>query len=252
MTARGFSVVIPTHNRPALLLRAIDSVLTQERVADEIIVVDNGTLRVQADRLPSGVHLIEAPANIGASQARNIGVSAATGAFIAFLDDDDRWMPQYLAAVAGASASHPNAGLFVGALHVELNSGTMPWKVPRALPATTSLLRRNPGVGGTNLTVRRSVFLELGGFDAQLPASEDVDFLIRASQARAEIVFVEQAIALFTNNSDGPRLTNLPTLMTGKWRFLAKHVANPVLRAALFSDYAARVGLAQARQRFQR
>ena len=92
------SVVIPAYNAGAYIARAIDSVLAQSRLADEIIVVDDGSTDDTADvvtRYESKVKYIRQD-NAGASVARNTGIEAATGEWIAFLDADDEWLPEKL------------------------------------------------------------------------------------------------------------------------------------------------------------
>ena len=98
------SAVITTYKRaPELLERAILSILAQTYPIKELIVVDDSpadyslrasvaeTVGKYADR---GVRYIQHPANMGVSVARNTGASNCTGEFIAFLDDDDEWMPE--------------------------------------------------------------------------------------------------------------------------------------------------------------
>ena len=92
------SAVIPAYNSAAHIQRALDSVLTQTRPADEIIVVDDGSTDGTAEIVRSygdKVRLIE-QANSGASAARNAGILAATGDWIALLDADDEWLPEKL------------------------------------------------------------------------------------------------------------------------------------------------------------
>ena len=90
------SVVIPTHDRPDLLLRAVASVLAQTVTDLEVVVVDDGSARpveVHDDR----VTVLRHDTALGAPAARNTGVAASTGDVVAFLDDDDQWLPTKLA-----------------------------------------------------------------------------------------------------------------------------------------------------------
>ncbi len=83
------SVIIPTYGRPTLLLDAIASVLAQQVAGIEIIVVDDASpepITVTGDHLRHSIS-----ENRGSAAARNLGVSAATGDILAFLDDDDQW-----------------------------------------------------------------------------------------------------------------------------------------------------------------
>lgn len=94
------SVVIPTHHRHELLPRSLGSVAAQTYQDFEVIVVvdgeDEGTTRVLADWAETVTSVIVNPIPVGGGEARNIGVRAARGRLIAFLDDDDEWMPTKL------------------------------------------------------------------------------------------------------------------------------------------------------------
>src|SRR3989338_8677774 len=94
------SVIIPTHNRPELLKRAVKSVLNQTYKDLEVIVVDDG-LEKRADETvnsfnDSRLKYIQHPEEKGGSAARNTGIKNSSGEFIAFLDDDDEWLPEKL------------------------------------------------------------------------------------------------------------------------------------------------------------
>jgi glycosyltransferase involved in cell wall biosynthesis len=107
------SAVIPTHKRPQLVQRAVRSALNQSYPNMEVIVVIDGP-EPQIVKALEGFHspslrLIELPQNVGQSEARNAGVRAARGEWIAFLDDDDEWLPEktdrQIAFLAGADQS---------------------------------------------------------------------------------------------------------------------------------------------------
>jgi glycosyltransferase involved in cell wall biosynthesis len=106
------SVVIPTLNRPKLLLRAIDSVLRQTHQQIEVIVVvdrpDPDTISAIRSRDDSRLQLLVNPHPLTAAGARNFGAGHATGEWIAFLDDDDEWLPNKLERqIAFASGRAP-------------------------------------------------------------------------------------------------------------------------------------------------
>lgn len=96
------SVVIPTRNRPELVLRAVRSALAQSVQNIEVVVVIDGPDRRTADALAAigdpRVRVIELAEPAGAPHARNVGAAAARGRFTALLDDDDEWLPTKLAA----------------------------------------------------------------------------------------------------------------------------------------------------------
>ena len=109
----NISVVIPCFNRQEILPSAINSVIQQSIPVREIIVVDDGSTdrtREIAESMPGPIRVIHQQ-NSGASNARNRGIDAATGEWIAFLDSDDTWHPTKLAVQMQAAKACPNAGL---------------------------------------------------------------------------------------------------------------------------------------------
>lgn len=92
-----FSVIIPTFGRPQFLRQAIASVLAQTNGSFEVIVVDDASPQPVAASDDPRVRVVRAAVNGGASAARNLGVEHATGEALAFLDDDDTWVPERLA-----------------------------------------------------------------------------------------------------------------------------------------------------------
>ncbi len=97
------SVVIPTRNRPAMVVAAVRSALAQTHPPHEVIVVIDGPDEAGTEPALHGLHearvrVLALPGNVGGGGARNLGVQAATGEWIAFLDDDDLWFPEKLAA----------------------------------------------------------------------------------------------------------------------------------------------------------
>ena len=110
------SVIIPTHNRPQLLARALHSVATQTYQDLELIVVQNGGIRgsesAMVDRLRDQVdvtYLYEG--RPGVCHARNLGIQHAKGRYIAFLDDDDEWLPTKLERQVEVLERDPGVGV---------------------------------------------------------------------------------------------------------------------------------------------
>ena len=100
MNFNPISVIIPTYNRAKTNRDCIDRVINQTLMPQEIIVVDdcsiNDTLQVVKHYNHPLVKIIQLQKNSGAQKARNEGIKAATGEWIAFLDSDDLWLPEYL------------------------------------------------------------------------------------------------------------------------------------------------------------
>jgi glycosyltransferase involved in cell wall biosynthesis len=107
------SVVIPTRNRAHLVCEAIESALSQRDGQIEVIVVDDGstddTANVLARSFGSRIHLLRMPSRRGVGAARNAGVHLACGELLAFLDDDDLWLPGKLDAELCVFKRFPDA-----------------------------------------------------------------------------------------------------------------------------------------------
>jgi glycosyltransferase involved in cell wall biosynthesis len=184
------TVIIPTCDRPAMLARALASVRVQELAPAEVIVVDDGDPRhcaaVAQAVLDSGVSNARAVTNArskGASAARNTGARRARASLLAFLDDDDEWLPAYLdAAVRTLRSARADVVCTDLLYHYEDGTERAGKSAPDGL-IVDAFLTRNPGLIGSNLLLRRTLFRALGGFDESLPTSEDIDFGIRLSLA---------------------------------------------------------------------
>jgi glycosyltransferase involved in cell wall biosynthesis len=180
-----FSVVIPTYNRASKVVRTVESVLAQTYQDFEILVVDDGSTDNTAEVLKPFQPRIRyyRTANQGASTARNEGISHATGRYIAFLDADDRWLPEMLEKSAQTIQSHPGAGLFyTGACYID-EVGRVLWEVPPR-PARMStyhnLLRANFLVCSGTIVKKELLAAEL--FDPRLVNCADWDLWIRLAR----------------------------------------------------------------------
>jgi glycosyltransferase involved in cell wall biosynthesis len=182
------SAIVPTCNRPGLLERALRSIAAQELAPTEIIIVDDAgigsndsTFRVLQRCGLRAAHLVANSRAKGASGARNTGAAVATGDLLAFLDDDDEWLPSYLAEALHAFTSRELDVMCTDLLcqfddGIEREGKASP---DRLLPEL--FLTRNPGLVGSNFIIRRSLYRKIGGFDESLPTCNDRDFGIRLS-----------------------------------------------------------------------
>jgi glycosyltransferase involved in cell wall biosynthesis len=211
MNASGetISVLIPLYNRRREIGRAIASVLRQSRAADEIIVVDDGSSDGSADAVAalgeSRIRLLRHECNRGCSGARNTGIAAARGDWIALLDSDDEWNPQKLALQHQAlTASAALAGA-TGYVIRDYRTGEEREFIPRADDATLDALVWGCPLGiGSTLMVRRSVFGEIGTFDEDLPRLEDWEWMMRYLPAH-RLDVLPQALTIVHKASDPSR-----------------------------------------------
>jgi glycosyltransferase involved in cell wall biosynthesis len=179
------SVIIPTFNRGWIIRDAIDSVLAQTYTNFELIVVDDGStdrthdiLRSYGDRL----RLI-GQVNRGVSAARNSGIGVSTGRLVAFLDSDDLWLPDKLAAQV-AFFEHSRSALICQTEELWIRNGMR--VNPKKRHRKPSGLIFKPSlalclVSPSAVMVRRELFDEVGLFDEALPACEDYDLWLRVS-----------------------------------------------------------------------
>ncbi|MBD1580964.1 glycosyltransferase family 2 protein [Pseudoalteromonas sp. S16_S37] len=110
------SVVIPLYNKARFVSRALESIFAQTKQPLEVIVIDDGSsddgVEVVERLFGDKVRLIKHPKNLGVSQARNSGILEASGEFIAFLDADDYWLPQFLETIESLYRSNPEGSVF--------------------------------------------------------------------------------------------------------------------------------------------
>ena len=113
-TAPSISVVLTTHNRASLFSRAIASVLQQSWGDFELLVVDDcstdNTEELMQTYTDSRIRYVRQAQNRGVSAARNTGVQAARADYVSFLDDDDEYLPEFLAQTHGCIRQHPGVG----------------------------------------------------------------------------------------------------------------------------------------------
>lgn len=188
------SVVIPTFNRPDRVVQAVDSALRQTMSQIEVIVVldgpDNNTLqalnRFSDDRLKP----IVLTSHQGTAEARNIGVEKAQSRWIAFLDDDDIWMPKKLALqLTVANKSQWPFPIVASRVVARSKNGEYLW--PRRVPAVGEniseyLFCRKTPFGGEGLILPSTLLvpktlLEMVPFQKGLKRHDDVDWLLRAT-----------------------------------------------------------------------
>ncbi|MCC5873512.1 MAG: glycosyltransferase family 2 protein [Gammaproteobacteria bacterium] len=183
------SVVIPTKDRGQLVRRALSSVLAQSRHADEVIIVDDGSLEPISIDLDVSVdvplRVIRNESSLGGSAARNKGWECATGDIIMFLDDDDYWDPCKLEAQIGRFCADAEVGLvYTGRIMHDQNGRELYRRRPIARGwLWPSILERNLIGTTSGVAVRRSVLVETGGFDPDMPALQDFDLWIRISRS---------------------------------------------------------------------
>jgi glycosyltransferase involved in cell wall biosynthesis len=190
------SVIIPTFNREAFVVKAVGSVLKQIFKDYELIVVDDGSTDATRAALQPFAQRIKYvyQENSGVSAARNAGVRLAMGEWLAFLDSDDEWSDRYLAEQMQAADQNPDVSmqvadcLFLGLngeqrTYFEMNGAAAEFKEANYLRPQNPfafLIRHQPWPF-VAATIRREAILKAGIFDASLKISEDMDLMARVA-----------------------------------------------------------------------
>ena len=184
------SVVIPTRDRPGFLAQSLRSVLTQEGVALDVVVVDDGSKASLVDEVPAihdpRVRIVRHDVPRGTCGARNAGIEAARGTWVAFLDDDDLWAPQKLSRQLRALLESPHCQwACTGVVVVNGLLRIIGYQRPpgRQDVAAEMLVRQTVPGGGSGVIAARDLLERLGGFDARLALNGDWDMYLRLAQA---------------------------------------------------------------------
>lgn len=183
------AVVIPTYNGAAYLQEAIQSVQRQNAVVSEILVVDDASHDKSADIAEKlGCRCIRLPENRGVAQARNLGITLASSEFIAFLDQDDRWLPSKVRDQVSFMAEHPEIEFTLTHLQHFLDSGTLP-----SWAREDWFEKPAPGFTPSTLMVRKTTFLRRGLFATHCISSSDTNWIVQAKHSGAKFEMLPQA-----------------------------------------------------------
>lgn len=253
----SISVVVATYNRCVTLGRALDSVRGQTFPAREVIVVDDGstdgTVAHHSGVYPE-VQFIALPRNAGAAHARNVGLEAARGEIIAFLDSDDWWEPEYLRESVFAFQRSPGAVMAVSDIHMVLLYGDKPAEyVHQCRPVggyrnmVEHLLLHNFIATMSCVAVLRSAVEAAGPLDETLRVVHDKEWYIRLS-TQGGIACTEQAL-VWRYIADDNLVADLDRFLADNLGFLRRFFATPTgaayrdlrwrVRSATYQGFAA-------------
>jgi glycosyltransferase involved in cell wall biosynthesis len=185
------SVIVPVYNTERFLRQALDSIVAQTYAPLELIVVDDGSTDSSgpiAQSYAPARYLVQP--NQGNGSAKNTGLAAARGEFIAFLDADDVWPPDKLSAQVETLRQNPPAGFTTGRMVFFFEPGIeRPGWVPRYF-----LTDPQPAYLPSGLLIRRTTFGRVGLFDPSYPIINDLEWLARARDAGVADVVTEQVV----------------------------------------------------------
>ncbi len=209
------TTVIPTFNRKADVAVAVRTALAQTHRDQEIIVVDDGSNDGTREHLEAehGQRLIILRTErLGVSGARNRGMAAAQGEYIALLDSDDEWLPGKLEAQVRFLEARPDYGMVLTDV-VQMDRDRRAYGVLRrreAIPEDGDVLKyvlRQPALAPSSALFRHRVVDDVGPFDASLPTAEDIDFHLRVA-LRWKIGVIAEPLTRAMRGHDG--LSSLP------------------------------------------
>ena len=248
----SISVIIPTWNRWPRVGEAVASVLRQSLPPLEVLVVDDGSDDGTADALTAELQgddwsdadrercRILRQGQRGVSAARNVGIEASRGAWLAFLDSDDLWqtdkLERQMAALATAEAAgepHPTGhfdichcdeiwirnGRRVNPRRRHAKEGG--WIYRQCLPLCA--------ISPSAVMIRRHVFERFGGFDESLPACEDYDLWLRLC-AELPVLYLDAPLVIKHGGHDDQLSRRTPALDRYRIQALSKSLANPAVQ----------------------
>lgn len=185
------SIIIPVYNGEYYIQAALDSIFAQDYKNHEIIVVDDGSTDSTLDILQKypGIRVLRQE-NMGPASARNLGISAAQGTMIAFLDSDDIWHPNKLSVQVLEMIEHPDIGYILCRMHLFCEFGIT---LPDTLNAKHYLNDPSAYIPSA-LLVRKSVLDEVGLFNPQLRTAEDADWFARAKDMGISSIILDMVL----------------------------------------------------------
>jgi glycosyltransferase involved in cell wall biosynthesis len=219
------SVIVPTCNRAALIGSAIGSVLEQTYQNFEIVVVDDASTDNTRDTIASfedpRLKYIRHVINKGDAASRNTGISYSDGDYVAFLDDDDEWLPDKLQMqIDVLSNCSPRVGMvYTGFVKRDKRNGKI--VAVKTTGKRGDLLQEilcSNFIATPCILLRRECFQRVGMFDERMPCNSDYDMWIRLAE-HFHFECIDEPLVV-VNHSHGPKLSmNLPLVIQG-WEIL--------------------------------
>ena len=204
-----FTIIMPCFNTAKTLNESIGSLLSQSIRDWELICIDDGS-RDETPTLLKGWEAADPRIKVlcnqgkGPSAARNMGAHLATGKILCFCDADDLWAPTKLEGLHRAFLNDAVDGIFGRvAFFRKRGKADSHSNVPNAPLSVPLLMGENPVCTTSNISVRRKVFLQSGGFDTDMVHNEDLEWLIRLVGSGATITGLTELHVWYRTNPQG-------------------------------------------------
>ncbi len=253
---KSVTAIVPHYNRPDMLRDAVLSIARQTVRPDEILIVDDCSTPANQERikdLSSLARIIRTPQNSGLAGARNFGAQHASGEWLAFLDDDDTWLPDKQERQIRYLEAHPEVQALGGGTTRRTPDGSEEYwgekptyrvNLAHALAHTASLAQ--------SLMIRRDVLLKIGGFDTSFRYLEDYEFGIRLLAEGYEMHFLGEPLFIYNHGGREQSSLQHPKMFKSEVRILNLHAGlsrkvfgtfGPIrLKARCFKKYGLRIG----------
>ncbi|MBF2004215.1 MAG: glycosyltransferase family 2 protein [Chlorogloeopsis fritschii C42_A2020_084] len=217
------SVIIPTYNRANIIGNTLDSVVKQSYQKIEIIIVDDGSTDNTEEVIKaigdSRIHYIKHQINYGGATARNTGIKAAKGEYIAFLDSDDIWLTNKIEIQLDAIQRHSYPEKVVSYTQVLLYDGKSYQEVSLCpkhptigkgeIEALADYLFCNNGFMQTSTLMMHISLARSTLFSSRLKIYQDWDFCLRLEVQEAIFVFIEQPLTIYNGEPRSDRISSL-------------------------------------------
>ena len=229
------SVIIPTFNRAAMVVEALDSVLNQSYQSLEVIVVDDGSTDDTSARLADyegRIQVVRQSSNSGVSAARNCGIQQSRGDYVALLDSDDLWKPEKIQRQMDFFLKHSQAMICqTEEIWIRRGKRVNPrqkhrkysgYIFPHCLPLCI--------VSPSAVMIKRELLSQVGLFDEQLPACEDYDLWLRIAM-RHSIFLLEEPLIIKRGGHEDQLSRTVPFLDKYRIQSLCKLLQEEELSA---------------------
>lgn len=217
------TVVIPTLNaRDDYLDLALGSVSRQTYLPSEVIIINNGLGDVCPKNFPVPIRSFKIVHRAGVAQARNFGACLSQSKYVAFLDDDDLWSPDYLELMIKQIKAEESDCL-IARLDQMINGDIIAFKNAHGKIKKNIILLRNPGITGSSVVVRKDSFIRVGGYDPKLPPSEDKALILEFLNNGLKVSTVPESQAILRQHQIQDRLTESSSLVEGIFQFYRKY-----------------------------
>jgi glycosyltransferase involved in cell wall biosynthesis len=222
------SVIIPTYNRKKKILNAIYSVQKQTFKDWELIISDDASIDGTEQLInkliidESRIKLVISKRNLGVAHARNLGANKAKGKYLAFLDSDDKWVPEKLDLQVSFmdSLDETWGASYTGAKVNLINRKKVVESIPKKSGYIfNELLRFNAQIWTPTFMVRSNIYDELGGMDEDFIRHQDLDFFRRVAE-RYKIAAIPVPLAelfVYTNKRFGIEHIRAKELMYNRY-----------------------------------